>query len=46
MQWRVMMELTGADGKAQVHEVQAGGGTRLPARRRRWVCRWRKRKRF
>ena len=27
MQWRVMVELTGADGKAEVHEVQAGGGT-------------------
>jgi coproporphyrinogen III oxidase-like Fe-S oxidoreductase len=27
MQWHVMVKLTGADGKAQVHEVHAGGGT-------------------
>jgi len=27
MQWHVVVKLTGADGKAQVHEVHAGGGT-------------------
>ena len=29
MRWRVMVELTGADGVVLMHEVCAGGGTTL-----------------
>jgi hypothetical protein len=27
MEWRVMIELSGADGTRQIHEVARGGGT-------------------
>jgi hypothetical protein len=42
MKWRVMIDLAGAEGTVQLHEVSAGGSTTAECSAKSWGRRWRK----